>query len=160
MANEDPLAVDLLLRLRNEIDQKLVELAQIQGNDEFVREVAFIEEFKALKQKYQFSTGDALTLLDPSRLFADDLNIDTIFEQLRTARPSSVKTVSNGAEGVTPQTPPAAGSSSSTGKGRPVRRYRNPLTGQVLETKGTNHKTLREWRAAHGRELVETWREV
>ncbi|WP_416195273.1 hypothetical protein [Pseudomonas sp. 10S4] len=39
-------------------------------------------------------------------------------------------------------------------------RYRNRFTGLALEIKGTNNKKLREWKPAHGRELVEAWRRI
>jgi hypothetical protein len=39
-------------------------------------------------------------------------------------------------------------------------RFRNPVTGEIIETKGTNNKKLREWKSAPGRELVEAWREI
>jgi hypothetical protein len=35
--------------------------------------------------------------------------------------------------------------------------YKNPHTGEVVETKGGNHKTLKEWKAEHGSATVESW---
>lgn len=40
---------------------------------------------------------------------------------------------------------------------RSVKRYKNPHTGEVIETKGGNHKGLNEWKKAHGKAEVETW---
>lgn len=48
----------------------------------------------------------------------------------------------------------------ATLKGRNLTRFRSPFTGEIIETKGTNNKKLREWKSAHGRELVEAWREI
>ena len=159
MSHHDPLAVDRLVRLQSEIDAKLTELVEIQGDHEFVREVAFIGEFKALKHKYQFTTEDAFTLLDPSRLFSPDLNVDNFFEQLQTVTSTKDQTGGHQWPGNPTVTPQPASAQATKGKGRPLLRYKNPLTGEVLETKGTNHKTLRNWKATHGRELVESWRE-
>ncbi|MFJ6826234.1 DNA binding protein [Pseudomonas sp. NPDC090964] len=164
MSGDDPLAIDRLVRLQSEIDAKLAELAQIQGNEEFVREAAFIAEFKALKEKYQFSTDDAFTLLDPARLFAPGLNVADFFNQLKSATPVTDQTAAHPSPDV-PSTTPHSDTRPETRratvrKGRPMMRYRNPLTGEVLETKGTNHKTLRQWKAAHGRDVVESWREA
>ena len=36
----------------------------------------------------------------------------------------------------------------------------NPHSGEVIETKGGNHKTLKEWKAEHGSDLVESWATV
>ncbi|EJM13200.1 hypothetical protein PMI22_05091 [Pseudomonas sp. GM21] len=42
-------------------------------------------------------------------------------------------------------------------KPRQVKVYKNPHTGEVVETKGGNHKTLKEWKAEHGSTTVESW---
>lgn len=34
---------------------------------------------------------------------------------------------------------------------------KNPHTGEVVETKGGNHKTRKEWKAEHGSVNVESW---
>lgn len=44
-----------------------------------------------------------------------------------------------------------------TRKPRDLKRYKNPLTGEVIETKGGNHKTLKEWKNQHGSYVVEGW---
>lgn len=40
---------------------------------------------------------------------------------------------------------------------RTVKRYKNPSTGEVIETKGGNHKVLKAWKTEFGAEKVETW---
>ena len=40
---------------------------------------------------------------------------------------------------------------------RKVKQYKNPNTGDVIETKGGNHKTLKEWKAKWGSDEVESW---
>lgn len=40
---------------------------------------------------------------------------------------------------------------------RKLKQYKNPHTGEVIETKGGNHKTLKEWKAEHGGDTVESW---
>ncbi|KOP53849.1 MULTISPECIES: histone-like nucleoid-structuring protein, MvaT/MvaU family [Pseudomonas syringae group] len=45
----------------------------------------------------------------------------------------------------------------STRKARALKVYKNPHTGEVVETKGGNHKTLKEWKAKHGSDTVESW---
>ncbi|WP_460146792.1 histone-like nucleoid-structuring protein, MvaT/MvaU family [Pseudomonas sp. S2_A02] len=52
---------------------------------------------------------------------------------------------------------PAAESKASTRKPRQVKIYKNPHTGEVVETKGGNHKILKEWKAKYGTERVESW---
>lgn len=42
-------------------------------------------------------------------------------------------------------------------KPRKVKIYKNPHSGEVVETKGGNHKTLKEWKAQFGIAEVEKW---
>ncbi|RAI72499.1 transcriptional regulator [Pseudomonas fluorescens] len=52
---------------------------------------------------------------------------------------------------------PVAESKSGTRKPRQVKVYKNPESGEVVETKGGNHKTLKEWKAKYGADKVESW---
>lgn len=55
----------------------------------------------------------------------------------------------------------AAKSATTTGKrARRVKQYQNPHTGEIIETKGGNHKTLKEWKANWGNETVESWASI
>lgn len=45
----------------------------------------------------------------------------------------------------------------TTRKPRRTKRYVNPHTGAVIETKGANHKELKEWKAQWEPEIVEGW---
>lgn len=45
----------------------------------------------------------------------------------------------------------------STRKPRELKIYKNPNTGEVIETKGGNHKALKEWKTEHGADVVEGW---
>ncbi|WP_137819853.1 histone-like nucleoid-structuring protein MvaT [Pseudomonas sp. 2FG] len=42
-------------------------------------------------------------------------------------------------------------------RARKIKQYKNPNTGEVIETKGGNHKTLKEWKAKWGAAEVEGW---
>ncbi|MCS4061747.1 histone-like nucleoid-structuring protein, MvaT/MvaU family [Pseudomonas putida] len=52
---------------------------------------------------------------------------------------------------------PAANETKGNRKPRQVKQYKNPHTGEVIETKGGNHKQLKEWKAEHGADEVESW---
>ncbi|PHN71438.1 transcriptional regulator [Pseudomonas syringae pv. cerasicola] len=41
-----------------------------------------------------------------------------------------------------------------TRKPRELKVYKNPKTGEVIETKGGNHRALKEWKAEHGADVV------
>jgi hypothetical protein len=40
---------------------------------------------------------------------------------------------------------------------RAVKIYKNPNTGEVVETKGGNHKVLKAWKAEYGADVVDAW---
>ncbi|MYL24426.1 histone-like nucleoid-structuring protein, MvaT/MvaU family [Vreelandella massiliensis] len=40
---------------------------------------------------------------------------------------------------------------------RRLKIYKNPHTGEVIETRGGNHKGLRRWKEEHGDDTVESW---
>lgn len=42
-------------------------------------------------------------------------------------------------------------------RSRQVKVYRNPLTGETVESKGGKNKLLGEWRARFGSQEVESW---
>jgi len=45
----------------------------------------------------------------------------------------------------------------STRRARQIKVYRNPHNGEVIETKGGNHKILKEWKNQYGSDAVESW---
>ena len=51
----------------------------------------------------------------------------------------------------------AAAKPAGSKRARKVKQYKNPNTGEVIETKGGNHKTLKEWKAKWGGDVVESW---
>lgn len=40
---------------------------------------------------------------------------------------------------------------------RVVKVYENPHTGELIETKGGNHRGLKAWKLQYGRDTVESW---
>ena len=52
---------------------------------------------------------------------------------------------------------PAAESKVGSRRPRQLKVYKNPNTGEVVETKGGNHKTLKDWKSKHGAATVESW---
>ncbi|MOA27653.1 hypothetical protein D3C78_1485400 [compost metagenome] len=51
----------------------------------------------------------------------------------------------------------AVESKAGTRRPRQVKVYKNPHTGEMVETKGCNHKTLKEWKGQYGSATVESW---
>lgn len=45
----------------------------------------------------------------------------------------------------------------ATRRRRRLKVYKNPNSGEVVETRGGNHKVLKTWKDEHGPETVESW---
>lgn len=45
-------------------------------------------------------------------------------------------------------------------KKRKLKVYKNPHTGEVIETRGGNHKGLRAWKEQYGEETINEWVEA
>lgn len=43
-------------------------------------------------------------------------------------------------------------------KAREMKVYKNPNSGELIETKGGNHRKLKEWKTEFGADVVESWR--
>lgn len=56
-------------------------------------------------------------------------------------------------KGATLKTSPAT----TTRRPRTLKVYKNPHSGEVIETKGGNHKQLKAWKKEHGADEVESW---
>ena len=52
---------------------------------------------------------------------------------------------------------PAGAQQKSTRKPRDLKVFKNPHTGEIVETKGGNHKLLKAWKGEHGSDEVESW---
>lgn len=58
-----------------------------------------------------------------------------------------------------PASSAAAAKSGGTGarRKRKLKIYKNPNTGEVVETRGGNQKTLKAWKDEYGNDTVESW---
>ncbi|MEE4665200.1 histone-like nucleoid-structuring protein, MvaT/MvaU family [Pseudomonas alliivorans] len=55
------------------------------------------------------------------------------------------------------RTPVASQPEEATRRARQVKTYKNPHNGEIVQTKGGNHRTLKEWKAQYGADEVESW---
>ena len=102
-------------------------LANLQQDDKLQTELEFEGKLRTLMGEYSKSLRDVISIMDP------DAKLH------KTAK---------------------AGSGATSGKQRAerkVKQYKNPHNGEVIETKGGNHRTLKEWKEKWGGEAVESW---
>lgn len=110
------------------IQELQARLAQMQQDGSLQREMEFEEKLRALMGEYSKSLKDVNSLLDP----------ESKLSKLSTKAGSSA-------------------GSSKTRAVRKIKQYKNPHNGEVIETKGGNHKTLKEWKSKWGNDAVEGW---
>lgn len=103
-------------------------LDQLSASDELKKDIKFEKKLRDLMAEHGKSLRDIQDIIDPQPLAKQRAN------------------------------------KSNAGKGEPIPRkaraikqYRNPNTGEVIETKGGNHKGLKEWKAQYGSDVVEGW---
>lgn len=117
-----------------------------------------LAEFRALEQQLAAQLAELETLKND-----DGLKREIEFEQkLRNLLGEYGYSLRNIIAILDPQAsrraPAATESKAGSRKPRQVKIYKNPHSGEVVETKGGNHKTLKEWKQEHGADVVETWR--
>ncbi|MBA1245873.1 histone-like nucleoid-structuring protein, MvaT/MvaU family [Pseudomonas japonica] len=115
--------------LEQKLAEQLAELETMKNDEGLKREVEFEEKLRGLLGEYNFSLKHIIAILDP-----------------QGSQPSP--RAGRGA---------AKTEEKTTRKARQVKRYKHPESGEVVETKGGNHKTLKAWKAEHGAETVESW---
>lgn len=115
---------------KKEMAEKLQqELQEMENDKELKRELEFKEKLRGLMSEYDKSAKQML-------------------EVLKAIDPSIQNRVESGST-----------SGSDGRKKRPLKTYRNPHTGEVVQTRGGNQKTLNEWRKQYGRDEVARWQE-
>lgn len=116
------------MSLINEYIQKEQQLKQLQ------QELARLEDDQRLKSELEFKA-----------------KLESLMAEFEK-RPADVIALLDPNQG--------SGKSATSTTGRRKRRlkvYKNPHTGDVIETRGGNHKELRSWKSEHGDETVESW---
>ncbi len=116
-----------------------------------------LAEFRALEQQLAAQLAELEALKND-----DGLKREIEFEQkLRSLLSEYGYSLRNIVSILDPQSAsrpaPVAVAEKSSRKPRQLKVYKNPHTGERVETKGGNHKTLKEWKSQHGADEVESW---
>ncbi|MDI3373703.1 DNA binding protein [Pseudomonas sp. V104_6] len=117
---------------------RLAEFRQLEK--QLAAQLAELESLKGsseLQAEIQFETKLRDLLAEYGYSLRDIINILDPQANRRAAAPAAVE-----------KTPRRA---------RQVKQYKNPHNGEIIETKGGNHKLLKEWKAEYGSDVVEGW---
>jgi hypothetical protein len=114
-----------------------------------------LAEFRQL-EKHLAEQLQALEALKDDAGLKQEIEFETKLRALLAKYAYSLKDIVNLLD---PQAGRRAAAQSQTGarKPRQMKVYKNPESGEVVETKGGNHKTLKEWKAKYGSDTVESW---
>lgn len=117
-------------QLERHLAEQMAALEAMKGDKELEQEIKFESKLLSLLGEYDKSLKDVISILDPKG------GSKPAGTRPGRAQPEPTK---------------------ATRKARSVKIYKNPHTGEFIETKGGNHKQLKEWKAEHGSDEVESW---
>lgn len=113
-------------------------------------------EFRKLEQQLASQLAELEAMKGDAGL-KKEIEFETKLRALLGEYGYSLKNVINLLDPKSGRRAPAAESKTGTRKPRQLKVYKNPESGEVVETKGGNHKTLKEWKAKYGSATVESW---
>jgi len=115
-----------------------------------------LAEYRQLEQQLAAQLAELETLKNDSGL-KKEIEFESKLRALLAEYGYSLKNVIALLDPQAGRRAPAAESKTGTRKPRQVKIYKNPHTGEVVETKGGNHRTLKEWKSEFGSAEVESW---
>ncbi|WP_277814122.1 histone-like nucleoid-structuring protein, MvaT/MvaU family [Pseudomonas lurida] len=114
-------------KLEQDLAAQLAALESMKSDSGLQAEMQFESKLRGLLAEYGYSLRDVINLLDP-----------TAAKRGKSA-------------------PLSAPAEKGTRKARSLKVYKNPHSGEIVETKGGNHKLLKAWKNEHGSDVVESW---
>lgn len=115
-----------------------------------------LAEFRQL-EKHLTEQLQALEALKGDAGLKKEIEFETKLRDLLAKYGYSLKDVINLLDPQSKGRATAPAPKTGTRKARQVKVYKNPHTGETIETKGGNHKGLKEWKSKHGADTVESW---
>ncbi len=116
-----------------------------------------LAEFRQLEQKLAAQLAE-LEAMKGSPELQKEIEFETKLRNLLAKYEYSLRDIVNLLDPKNGQRPAApAASQKAPRRARQVKQYKNPHTGEVIETKGGNHTKLKVWKAEHGADEVENW---
>lgn len=115
-----------------------------------------LAEYRQL-EKHLAEQLQALEALKGDDGLKKEIEFETKLRKLLEHYGFSLKHIINILEPQTTERRPNPAPAAKKRKPRELKVYKNPNTGEVIETKGGNHKALKEWKAKHGADVVEGW---
>ncbi|GGE30960.1 transcriptional regulator MvaT [Halopseudomonas oceani] len=119
--------------------------------------MSMLQEYRHIEEQIR-ELKDRLNSLSNDEKLKKEIEFE---EKLRSLMGQYNKSLKDITAILDPDNKLGAGKSKSAATGtkraRKVKQYKNPHTGEVIETKGGNHKTLKAWKEQYGGDTVESW---
>lgn len=119
--------------LEQTLAAQLAELESMKSDASLKVEIEFESKLLGLMKEHDKSLKDIVAILDPQNTSSRIANKGPRAEKSTTEK--------------------------KTRRLREMKRYKHPESGEIIETKGGNHTVLKEWKAKHGGDTVESWRQ-
>lgn len=120
--------------------------------------MANINDYYQKKQLLE-KLSEELNKMEQDQALKSDLEFENKVKGLMDEYKKSPKDVLLILSAIDPSVAGAKAETSGTRAKRPLKTYKNAHTGEVVKTRGGNHKTLNEWRQKYGKEAVQSWQE-
>lgn len=117
--------------------------------------MSIIGEYRATEQAIK-ELEDRLVKLGESERLQRELELVKKFNALVEDSGFSLREALRIVHPDPPKEPDVA--SRRTRKPRKIMTYKNPISGEVVETKGGNNKVLQAWKKQYGAEKVNSWK--
>lgn len=117
--------------------------------------MSIINEYRNTKQALQELEEKLQALANNSEL-KKEMEFEDKLRTLMSEYNKSLRDINNILD-PRPASAQAARATTGARRVRRTKRYTNPHTGDVIETRGGNHKQLKEWKQQWGNDTVESW---
>lgn len=120
--------------------------------------MARINDYYQKKQLME-QLAEELSKLEDDQSLKSDLEFEEKVKALMGEYDKNPRDVLQILSVIDPSIASSAGAMPQQRAKRPLKVYKNPHTGEVVKTRGGNHKTLKQWREKWGKEEVSSWAE-
>ncbi|MBA6145860.1 MULTISPECIES: histone-like nucleoid-structuring protein, MvaT/MvaU family [Pseudomonas] len=115
-----------------------------------------LAEFRQLEQKLAQQLAELEALKGSSEL-QKEIEFETKLRDLLAKYGYSLRDIINLLDPQANRQSAPAATAKAPRRARQVKHYKNPHSGEVIETKGGNHRQLKEWKQQYGADEVESW---
>ncbi|EKT4503540.1 DNA binding protein [Pseudomonas alloputida] len=115
-----------------------------------------LAEFRQLEQKLAAQLAELEAMKGSSEL-QKEIEFETKLRDLLAKYGYSLRDIINLLDPQSCRRAAPAAVEKAPRRARQVKQYKNPHNGEIIETKGGNHRLLKEWKAEYGSDVVEGW---